>query len=184
MSTHYESIDSKSNKHPKNGHIIGTATYASPEQISASPNIAFSTDIFSLGIILFEMFQHFDTAMERSRILAAARKFEFPDCILKYFNFLYFLAFISQHPEVHRLVCSMLQVNSSLRPSAKQLILDPYVKNFIKQSDISYCRNEALDKDNLISSLITKNESLLKHVKYLEKRIIELESKLDNNIIS
>lgn len=164
LSSHYESVDHRNHKGKHHGHVIGTSTYASPEQIDNS-NIGFASDVFSLGIILFEMFHHFDTAMERSRSLAAARKFEFSE------------SFINSYPEVHRLVVSMLQINSSARPTAKQLLADPYIRNFVKKSD--KCAPECMvDKDQMIASLTAKNELLQKTIKTLEARIVELEAQL------
>jgi len=43
---------------------IGTPTYASPEQLKGC-HPHFSADIFSLGVILFEMLSRFSTEMER-----------------------------------------------------------------------------------------------------------------------
>ena len=37
------------------GNLQGTATYMSPEQIQRDPNIDFRTDIFSLGVVMYEI---------------------------------------------------------------------------------------------------------------------------------
>ncbi|MGR8950734.1 MAG: serine/threonine protein kinase [Gammaproteobacteria bacterium] len=37
------------------GNLQGTATYMSPEQIRRDPNIDFRTDIFSLGVVMYEV---------------------------------------------------------------------------------------------------------------------------------
>lgn len=37
------------------GNLQGTATYMSPEQIRRDPNIDFRTDIFSLGVVMYEI---------------------------------------------------------------------------------------------------------------------------------
>eukprot|EP00004_Rigifila_ramosa_P017586 TRINITY_DN4283_c0_g1_i5.p1 TRINITY_DN4283_c0_g1~~TRINITY_DN4283_c0_g1_i5.p1 ORF type:complete len:946 (-),score=165.18 TRINITY_DN4283_c0_g1_i5:99-2936(-) len=52
---------------------VGTATYASPEQLRGH-SYSEKTDIFSLGIILLELYSHFDTAMERARTITALKR--------------------------------------------------------------------------------------------------------------
>jgi len=57
---------------------IGTKTYASPEQLTNS-YYDFSTDIYSLGIILFELYTKFTTDMEKFSILNNIRNNIFPE---------------------------------------------------------------------------------------------------------
>jgi len=57
---------------------VGTRSYASPEQMSGSDYDS-STDIYSLGIILFEMCYRMTTGMERNICLSRLRKMTFPD---------------------------------------------------------------------------------------------------------
>lgn len=52
---------------------IGTSTYASPEQLN-SATYNEKADIYSLGIIFFELFCPFRTQMERARILASLKE--------------------------------------------------------------------------------------------------------------
>ena len=43
----------------KTGEIIGTPIYLSPEQITRKQKISYQSDIYSLGVILYEMFAGF-----------------------------------------------------------------------------------------------------------------------------
>ncbi|KAJ3182701.1 Eukaryotic translation initiation factor 2-alpha kinase [Geranomyces variabilis] len=54
---------------------VGTVTYASPEQLHPSQSTPYSSasDIYSLGIVLFELLQPFQTGMERARALQDLR---------------------------------------------------------------------------------------------------------------
>ncbi|KAJ3009983.1 Eukaryotic translation initiation factor 2-alpha kinase [Thoreauomyces humboldtii] len=54
---------------------VGTFTYASPEQLAPTPSIPYTpaSDMYSLGIILFELLYPFSTAMERARTLQQLR---------------------------------------------------------------------------------------------------------------
>jgi len=56
---------------------LGTPTYASPEQISGS-DYTEKTDIYSLGMVLFELFNPTETVMERHLIFHKARGGRFP----------------------------------------------------------------------------------------------------------
>jgi translation initiation factor 2-alpha kinase 4 len=51
---------------------IGTVTYAAPEQLSGR-TYCVKSDIYSLGIILYEMYNKFTTGMERATSLANLR---------------------------------------------------------------------------------------------------------------
>lgn len=65
---------------------IGTPTYTGPELLATRSNGGRCTytamaDIFSLGIILGEIFHPFRTAMERARVLMMLRQGKIPTCL-------------------------------------------------------------------------------------------------------
>ena len=51
---------------------VGTQAYASPEQLRDGI-IDFKSDMYSLGIILFELYSSFETGMERSKAILSLR---------------------------------------------------------------------------------------------------------------
>lgn len=63
----------------REGHTsqVGTQLYMSPEQLSGRP-YSYKVDIFSLGLILFELLVPFSTQMERSKVLQDVRSHKFP----------------------------------------------------------------------------------------------------------
>uniref|UniRef100_A0A7S2LBQ7 non-specific serine/threonine protein kinase n=1 Tax=Leptocylindrus danicus TaxID=163516 RepID=A0A7S2LBQ7_9STRA len=88
---------------------VGTYLYASPEQISGRDYDA-STDIFSLGVMLFELCFPMYTAMERAVTLKKLHNSEFPDAWQS--------TVAASFPTLHSLLTSMLSVQPSKRPSA------------------------------------------------------------------
>ena len=61
---------------------VGTEAYAAPEQLSGGV-LTEKSDIFSLGILLFELLCVFNTAMERAVCFDDLRKRRLPDAIVK-----------------------------------------------------------------------------------------------------
>jgi len=56
---------------------VGTQLYMSPEQLSDKA-YSFKVDIFSLGMILFELLISFNTQMERLSVLQNLKNAKFP----------------------------------------------------------------------------------------------------------
>ena len=63
---------------------MGTAAYASPEQILGHSTMSISqkSDIYSLGILLFELLVPMSTEMERAKTLQALKQGIIPDELL------------------------------------------------------------------------------------------------------
>ncbi|XP_074599713.1 eukaryotic translation initiation factor 2-alpha kinase 3-like [Brevipalpus obovatus] len=91
---------------------VGTRLYMSPEQVSGA-KYSNKVDIYSLGVILFEMLVSFDTEMERIKVLTNVREGFFPE------------SFEKDHPKEHQLVKSLLSKNPNERPEAEKIIDDP-----------------------------------------------------------
>lgn len=63
--------------HKKHTQRVGTSLYMSPEQSKGLP-YNYKVDIFSLGLILFELLNFFNTETERYKVLENIRKHVFP----------------------------------------------------------------------------------------------------------
>lgn len=63
---------------------IGTTSYGSPEQLNEdfTAHYSFCTDVYSLGIILFELLVPFGSGMERAEVLSLLRKEILPEDFL------------------------------------------------------------------------------------------------------
>ncbi|XP_062999129.1 eukaryotic translation initiation factor 2-alpha kinase 1 isoform X2 [Elgaria multicarinata webbii] len=88
---------------------VGTCLYASPEQLQGS-HYDFKSDMYSLGVILFELFQPFGTEMERTEVLTGLRNSHIP------------LSFSRKWPIQAKYVKLLTSIESSLRPTASQLL--------------------------------------------------------------
>ncbi|XP_011506315.1 PREDICTED: eukaryotic translation initiation factor 2-alpha kinase [Ceratosolen solmsi marchali] len=105
----------------KNVHTarVGTHLYMSPEQMNGQ-NYNYKVDIYSLGIILFELLIPFSTEMERVVALTNLRKSIFPN------------NFSLQYPDEFNLLEMMLDDDPKKRPTTLGIkARPPFVKNEI-----------------------------------------------------
>ena len=92
---------------------VGTELYMSPEQLQRRPYDQ-KVDVYSLGLILFELVVPFSTQMERVRTISDLRKSKFPSHFLN-------------EPE-YGLVRDMLTQNPEKRPEVADVLHVDYVK--------------------------------------------------------
>jgi translation initiation factor 2-alpha kinase 4 len=107
MST--EDVDRTSN--------IGTSSYIAPE-VLVSKSYNEKADMYSLGVIFFEMCYAFKTGMERNQVLGALRtpKVVFPDEWPP-----------SRMPKQREIISLLMNHDPSMRPQATQLLSGPLV---------------------------------------------------------
>ncbi|KAM5193953.1 eukaryotic translation initiation factor 2-alpha kinase 3 [Mantella aurantiaca] len=91
---------------------VGTKLYMSPEQMYGQ-SYSHKVDIFSLGLILFELLYPFSTSMERVQILTDIRDLKFP------------ALFTQRYLQEQNMVLHMLSPNPSERPEAEEIIESP-----------------------------------------------------------
>lgn len=88
---------------------VGTRSYASPEQMQGSDYDS-STDIYSLGIMLFELCYPMYTGMERTIVLSKLRNHIFPEQWMENVE--------RAFPTLHSLLQSMISNSPADRPTA------------------------------------------------------------------
>eukprot|EP00094_Tigriopus_californicus_P003984 TCALIF_03837-PA protein Name:"Similar to EIF2AK3 Eukaryotic translation initiation factor 2-alpha kinase 3 (Homo sapiens)" AED:0.07 eAED:0.07 QI:0/0.66/0.5/1/0.66/0.5/4/176/987 len=98
---------------------VGTELYMSPEQIKRM-KYNYKVDIYSLGLILFELLVPFSTQMERLDTLSKLRKLEFPD------------HFINQ--DEYHLVKAMLSHSPDERPDTNEVLESEFMALVIECS--------------------------------------------------
>ena len=80
-------------------------------------------DIYSLGLILFELLVPFSTQMERMQTMSEARKLKFPD------------HFVTS--DEHALVCTMLSPEPSQRPETSDILEMDFLREMPSVSDVA-----------------------------------------------
>ncbi|KAL9548263.1 hypothetical protein PS6_006701 [Mucor atramentarius] len=90
---------------------VGTRTYAAPEQLATpSYNYDEKADIYSLGIILFELYHPFSSGMERAIAIDQLKKGIFPD------------KFSQMYPVEKQVISRMMNPDPCLRPTALEIL--------------------------------------------------------------
>ncbi|XP_068608034.1 eukaryotic translation initiation factor 2-alpha kinase 3 [Brachionichthys hirsutus] len=94
---------------------VGTKLYMSPEQLSGN-SYSHKVDIYSLGLILFELLYPFRTQMERVRTLTEVRALRFPE------------VFSKNNVQELSMVHSMLSWSPGERPEVAEIIGTPLLQ--------------------------------------------------------
>ena len=92
---------------------VGTYMYASPEQISGGGGDDASTDVYSLGVMLFEMCYPMYTSMERSVVLTNVHKRIFPAAWTN--------TVAKENPDLQQLLEGMLSRVPTERPTSEDV---------------------------------------------------------------
>jgi len=106
---HHHNAVGKPQLFRQNTKYAGTQTYAAPEQIMGTAYDE-KVDIFSLGIMFFEMFHPFSTRTERVHVISDLRRGVIPASIEE------------KHPEEMVMIRRCLAAKPADRPSANDLI--------------------------------------------------------------
>lgn len=130
---------------------LGTELYTAPEQLNGRCD--FKSDIYTLGIILFELYQIFGTQMERMKLIGELKKnLSFPKEFELYLD-------------IKDLIKKIMNVNPLKRPSAQDIYY-------------SFNSNSSLEKDELIKKLYKEISEKDKLIESLNEKIRQLESKV------
>mmetsp|Transcript_11522 Transcript_11522/g.16687 ORF Transcript_11522/g.16687 Transcript_11522/m.16687 type:complete len:921 (-) Transcript_11522:159-2921(-) len=146
---------------------VGTQSYAAPEQLN-SENYGSEADIFSIGLLLLELFCGFQTEHERAQGFHDCRsRGELPDKMLPY-------------PEISALILSCTQADPTKRPSASDIL----ATEISQETDAEIYRAQL---QNVQVELEQKNQEIKRHLAKLEEKdkiIAELYRKTNSLSIS
>ncbi|XP_016316777.1 eukaryotic translation initiation factor 2-alpha kinase 1 [Sinocyclocheilus anshuiensis] len=124
---------------------VGTFVYAAPEQLEGS-HYDSKSDLYSIGVIAFELFQPFGTEMERVHTLGELRQGKIPNMLPK------------NWPLLAKYITLLTSTDPSMRPSASQLL----------QSDL-FSTN-----DMVVHSMKRKIDEQEQEIVQLKRQISEL----------
>ena len=89
---------------------VGTLSYAAPEQLKHGI-FSFSSDVYSLGVILFEMYSPFSTEEERTSRIEALTIKGMVGATLQ-----------ERHPSIAGTILQMTEENPTMRPLAQNIL--------------------------------------------------------------
>jgi serine/threonine protein kinase len=138
---------------------VGTVTYSAPETRTDS-RYSTQADIYSLGIILFELMYPFKTQMERANVLNALKNGTFPE------------DFVRQYPKEMALILWLMSENPNHRPTAAQLLEFEVLRSKVISTAVKGTQTEEANQE----FDILEKKKLLEKIKKLELEIKQLKS--------
>lgn len=143
----------------KHTSAVGTLTYSSPEQRFKGIYNE-KTDIFSLGIIFFELYYTCSTKMEKARVLSDLRNRIIPP------------AFLNKYPTESAFILSMLLPNPDDRPSVDELL----ASDLLAEEYMTVHRKDILDLETTVHSQRNVIQQQEEHIRMLEQKLAALAS--------
>ncbi|KAK7919821.1 hypothetical protein WMY93_011105 [Mugilogobius chulae] len=122
---------------------VGTFVYASPEQLKGS-HYDSKSDMYSVGILAFELFQPFGTEMERVRCLEDLREGKIQD------------SFCHRWPILAKHIMNLTNQDASIRPSASELLHSELFSN--KDMMIHGLQKQVEEQEKEIMQLRRRNQ--------------------------
>eukprot|EP00591_Stephanopyxis_turris_P005501 CAMPEP_0195530738 /NCGR_PEP_ID=MMETSP0794_2-20130614/33768_1 /TAXON_ID=515487 /ORGANISM="Stephanopyxis turris, Strain CCMP 815" /LENGTH=439 /DNA_ID=CAMNT_0040662313 /DNA_START=194 /DNA_END=1513 /DNA_ORIENTATION=+ len=126
---------------------VGTFLYAAPEVDTG--RYRDKCDVFSLGVVLVEMFSHFNTAMERARVLGGLRLVSKED---EDWN----KQWVQKYPYQARLAKRMVSDNIHSRPSCGEVLGELLVEKLWDKPNIEDMERVVFQVHNELKILQTK----------------------------
>uniref|UniRef100_UPI00398F514C eukaryotic translation initiation factor 2-alpha kinase 1 n=1 Tax=Pristiophorus japonicus TaxID=55135 RepID=UPI00398F514C len=133
---------------------VGTCLYASPEQLQGS-HYDFKSDMYSVGIILLELYQPFGTEMERNKTLMALREGHISE------------DFTHRWPVHTKYIKMLTSKTASHRPSAVKMLASELFYNLLE---------EIPPQGNLEQKVVTQDQE----IKSLQQKVIDQEEIIKN----
>ncbi|CAJ0836194.1 16421_t:CDS:10 [Entrophospora sp. SA101] len=158
----YSTIDNSINRGLK-------GCYASPEQLARPPQpYNEKVDIYSLGIIFFELHFSFSTGHERAQVIKNLRNGILPK------------GFVKRFPKEAAFILWMMAEDPDKRPSAKQ-ILDFELLSDSNQEEHSKIQLRLVESTHKLEMVTQENEILKKKVAELEEKLKKYENLITYN---
>ncbi|KAJ1949883.1 hypothetical protein FBU59_000948 [Linderina macrospora] len=142
---------------------VGTITYAAPEQLTAqTSDYNEKADIYSLGIIFFELYYPFATAMERMLVIKDLRRGVFPP------------SFVQMWPKEAAFILWLMSEDPEKRPAAKEILQSDLID--VPTLESAQLRKEVTVLKMQLAVANQRNEELSLRVRELE-RLVDMKLK-------
>jgi serine/threonine protein kinase len=145
---------------------IGTASYASPEQLK-SCTYSTNADIFSVGLILLELACCFETEHERLHNFQQCRHQRLPGWIQ------------DKYPDVAHMILACTTAEPTQRPSANELLdLVSQTHPPRAQTDIHILRGKLVEKENEVEKQKKELDEKVRVIENLRLKMEQMEARL------